>query len=81
MSDQGNSLVEVHVTLVEKINFACHQSAFAILRELKLENLNGENELSDIKVTLESSPAFLKGKIGPLINWPHRVCYRLKTGM
>ncbi len=62
MSDLGNHLCKLHITMVEKINFACHQSAFAVLRELKLENLNSESELSNIKVTLESSPAFLKGK-------------------
>lgn len=62
MSDLGNRLCKIHVTFVEKINFACHQSAFAVLRELKIENMSEEAELSNIKVTLESSPAFLKGK-------------------
>ncbi|MGC1509861.1 DUF4011 domain-containing protein, partial [Ketobacter sp.] len=62
MSELENRRCKLHVTFVEKINFACHQSAFAVLRELKIENLSEEAELSDIKVTLESSPAFLKGK-------------------
>lgn len=62
MSDLGIPLCKTHVAFVEKINFACHQSAFAVLRELKLENLSETSELSNIKVRLESSPAFLKGK-------------------
>ncbi|WOX05960.1 DUF4011 domain-containing protein [Microbulbifer pacificus] len=47
---------------VKKINFACHQSAFAVLRGLKIENLDNELDLSDLSVTLEASPAFLKPK-------------------
>lgn len=58
-----NKKIEIHATLVEKINFACHQSAFAVLRELKLENLDEEQPLSDLQVTLEASPTFLKPKV------------------
>jgi len=54
--------MKIHATLVGKINFACHQSAFAVLRELQIENLDGEQALSDLSVMLEASPAFVKQK-------------------
>jgi len=62
MSDEQPPTVKIHTTFVEKINFACDQSAFAVLRELKTENLGTEQDLSDLSVTLEASPAFLKRK-------------------
>lgn len=62
MSDQKTQLIDIHATLVEKINFACHQSAFAVLRELKIENLSDEEDLEDLVISLEASPAFLKQK-------------------
>ena len=62
MSDKDTSKLKFHITLVEKINFACHQSAFAVLRELQVENLDEEQYLSDLTVTLEASPAFVKTK-------------------
>lgn len=57
MSDQNTSRIKIRATMVEKINFACHQSAFAVLRELKVENLDEEQNLSDLTVSLEASPA------------------------
>ncbi|PHR11217.1 MAG: DNA helicase [Sphingopyxis sp.] len=62
MSNQ-ESTMKIHATLVGKINFACHQSAFALLRELQIENLDSEQALSDLSVVLEASPAFVKQKI------------------
>lgn len=40
MSEQETKVVKIHATLVEKINFACHERALAILRELGIRNLN-----------------------------------------
>src|SRR5690554_269385 len=62
MPDQNNKNIKIHAAFVKKINFACHQSAFAVLNELKLENLSSEDAATNLKVTLEASPAFLKGK-------------------
>jgi hypothetical protein len=62
MSDQHSGKIKIHTTLVEKINFACHQSAFAVLRELQIENLDEEQDLSDLAVTLSASPGFVKSK-------------------
>lgn len=62
MENQVDKKVGIHITFVEKINFACHQSAFAVLRELKIENLDTEQDLSELSIVLEASPAFLKQK-------------------
>ncbi|MBV66328.1 DUF4011 domain-containing protein [Halomonas sp. R1t8] len=62
MSQNDLSALKLHATLVEKINFACHQSAFAVLRDLRIENTNEEQDLSDLTVTLDASPAFVKQK-------------------
>lgn len=62
MSEQEAPEVQISATFVEKINFACHQSAFAILRELKVQNLDTREGLSDLTIVLEASPAFLKRK-------------------
>ncbi|MGP9768039.1 hypothetical protein ACT3UM_20185 [Halomonas sp. AOP13-D3-9] len=62
MPNQKSPIIKIHATLVEKINFACHQSAFAVLRELQIENLNEERALSDLTVTLAASPGFVKQK-------------------
>lgn len=62
MSDQDTLKIKIRATLVEKINFACHQSAFAVLRELKVENLDEDQDFSDLTIKLEASPAFVKSK-------------------
>ncbi|NYS78046.1 MULTISPECIES: DUF4011 domain-containing protein [Halomonadaceae] len=62
MPNQKSPIIKIHATLVEKINFACHQSAFAVLRELQIENLNEEQALADLSVTLAASPGFVKQK-------------------
>ncbi|MGB2131681.1 MAG: DNA helicase, partial [Marinobacterium sp.] len=62
MSEQEIHRIAVHVAFVNKVNFACHHSTFALLRELQIENLNPEQDLSDLRVTLEATPAFLKSK-------------------
>ncbi len=62
MADQETSRIKIQATLVEKINFACHQSAFAVLRELRIENLDEEQDLSDLSIVLDASPGFVKSK-------------------
>lgn len=59
--NKDNSLCQLSVQLVDKINFACHQSAFSLLRELRLENLS-DGALENLEIHLSSSPSFLKGK-------------------
>lgn len=52
----------IHCKTSAKINFACHQSAFAFLRELRIENNDTETRLDDVFVNLSSNPSFLKPK-------------------
>ena len=54
--------VTVKFETAAKLNFACHQSAFAFLRDLRIENDDFEVPLDDVLVTLTSDPAFLKPK-------------------
>ncbi len=52
----------IHCETAEKLNFACHQSAFAFLRELRIENTDHDRRLDDVFITLSSNPSFLKPK-------------------
>jgi len=56
------AIVAIHCEIVDKINFACHQSAFAILRALAVENRDPHRPLEDLRLTLTSDPAFLEPK-------------------
>ncbi|MEL0636771.1 DUF4011 domain-containing protein [Marinomonas sp. TI.3.20] len=58
----NQNLCQLSVQLVNKINFACHQSAFPLLRELCVENLSGD-VIENLQIHLSSSPSFLKGKV------------------
>jgi very-short-patch-repair endonuclease len=62
MSLTDRSAVAINVTLLEKINFACHQSAFSVLRELIIGNLDEESALENLVLRMESSPAFVAEK-------------------
>ena len=52
----------IHCETSAKLNFACHQSAFAFLRELRIENNDREAPLNDVLISLSSNPAFIKPK-------------------
>ncbi len=62
MNQQTGATVAIHCGIVDKINFACHQSAFAILRDLALENKDPHQPLEDLRITLTADPAFLEPK-------------------
>lgn len=53
----------IHCEVAAKLNFACHQNAFAFLRELRIDNADHEMRLDDVLVNLTSNPSFLKPKI------------------
>lgn len=52
----------IHGDIAAKINFACQQSSFAFLRDLRIENSDTDSNIDDVHVILRSSPAFLKQK-------------------
>ncbi len=62
MNPNGTVTANIHSETAAKINFACHQSSFAFLRELRIENTSSTERLEDLRVTLSSNPAFLKPK-------------------
>lgn len=61
-SEQSDSLVNIHCDTARKINFACHQNSYSVLRDLRIENVSDTNVLENLAVVLESDPAFLKPK-------------------
>ena len=52
----------IHCEVAAKLNFACQQSAFAFLRELRIDNSDHETQLNDVLVSLSSNPSFLRPK-------------------
>lgn len=54
--------IRIHCIAASKLNFACHQNSYAVLRELRVENLDDEEYIQDLTVTIESDPGFLKPK-------------------
>ena len=62
MNTNETATATIHSETAAKINFACHQSSFAFLRELRIENKGSEERLDDVLVKLSSNPAFLKPK-------------------
>ena len=54
--------VSIYSQIASKINFACHQSSFAFLRELRIQNDHDDGPLDDVIVRLSSNPSFLKAK-------------------
>ena len=61
MSNPGGAIV-IHCAMASKLNFACHQSAFAFLRELRVGNRSADSALEEVLVTLSANPPFLKPK-------------------
>lgn len=52
--------VSIHWEIAAKINFACQQSSYPVLRDLRIENLDEDDRLEGLLVTLTADPAFLK---------------------
>ena len=62
MNPSDTAIATIHSESAAKLNFACHQSSFAFLRELRIENKSPTERLEGVRVTLSSNPAFLKPK-------------------
>ncbi|MBT5267599.1 MAG: DUF4011 domain-containing protein, partial [Rhodospirillaceae bacterium] len=52
--------ISIHADIAPKLNFACHQASFPLLRALSVENLNEDKRVEDLTVTLSSDPPFVK---------------------
>jgi very-short-patch-repair endonuclease len=55
--------VKLHAEIVAKINFAYHQSAFPVLTDLSIENLDEEARVEGLLIELTSNPGFIKPKV------------------
>ena len=62
LQSETASSINFRFTVARKINFATHQNSFAVIREMRLENLDKEEPLKDLTVVLNSDPQFLKPK-------------------
>lgn len=62
MNIDTKQLVSAEIECAAKLNFACHQNYFPVLRALKIQNLSNEEALKGLKVTLEANPSFLTPK-------------------
>lgn len=62
-SRQDSDLITIHCDIAAKINFACQQSSFALLRDLRIENQSADSSITDLQVVVRSNPVFLKEKL------------------
>ena len=52
----------IRCEIYPKLNFAAHQSAFPVLRELYVENRHTDERLDDLTLTLRANPPFVREK-------------------
>ena len=55
--------LRIHAEITTKLNFAAHQSAFPVLRSLRVENPHASQRVDDLLLVLRSSPAFVTEKV------------------
>lgn len=78
MSTHKSNLISIHYEISEKINFACHQCAFPLIHDLRIENLDKENHIEDVDVILIADPAFIKPKTWRLDKIASDGCINIK---
>lgn len=62
MASAKEGAIAIQWEIAAKLNFACHQCAFSVLRDLRIENRDEADRLDDVVVTLVSNPGFIKPK-------------------
>jgi very-short-patch-repair endonuclease len=62
MANEEASSIKIYCDIATKLNFACHQNAFALLRDLRIENGDSQVKYETLVVTLTANPLFLKPK-------------------
>lgn len=62
MTDYNDQKVQIHAEIAAKLNFASHQSAFSLLRDLRIENLQAAERVDDLILTLRANPEFIREK-------------------
>jgi len=61
-SPLDSARITIYGEIAAKINFACQQSSFALLRDLRIENMDNGSGIDNLQIILRSNPAFLKEK-------------------
>ena len=59
---ESQATVTIHSDFAAKINFACHQNSYAVLRQLRIENCSKTDSIEDLTVSLTANPPFLLPK-------------------
>lgn len=60
MESVTQQTIAIHWAIAAKVNFACQQSSYPILRDLRIENLSSEQSLEGLLVKLTADPACIK---------------------
>lgn len=55
--------IEIEADITAKLNFAAHQSAFPVLRSLRISNTNPDERIEGLSLRLRADPAFFKERI------------------
>ncbi len=59
---EGGGKVRIHAELAAKLNFAAHQCAHPLVRDLAVENLQAHDAIDGLTLTLEANPPFVRRK-------------------
>ncbi|KAF0282830.1 hypothetical protein BA898_06020 [Spiribacter roseus] len=60
MESVTEQTVAIHWAMAAKVNFASQQSAYPVLRDLRIENRSDEQTLEGLTLRLTADPAFIK---------------------
>lgn len=63
MEAENKKGISINLDIAAKLNFACHQNAYPILRNLRIDNLSESDRFESLTVTLTANPSFIKPKI------------------
>ena len=62
MPNSNPPAIAINIDIAEKINFACHQSAFPVLQSIYITNSCPNTRFDDLTLTLKSNPSFITDK-------------------
>ena len=63
MTDSSSQSIEIHADIATKLNYASHQSAFPMLRNLWVENLHAEHPIDRLILRVQTDPKFIHEKV------------------
>ena len=63
MIESSARSIEIHAEIAAKLNYASHQNAFPLLRNLWVENFHEEKQADHLILRLQADPAFIHEKV------------------